>query len=85
MLEALPLSQVLAVLSLANAFVGNDSGISHMAGAMGVHTFAVFGPTDPRLYRPLGDRVEILRAEAETFATHSAPELQAKVLDALLK
>ena len=84
-LEALPLHHVLTVLSLANAFVGNDSGVSHMAGAIGVRTFTVFGPTDPRVYHPLGDRVEVLRTDPETFITHTSPELQTKVLNSLLK
>lgn len=84
-IEGLPLQQIVAVLSLANAFVGNDSGVSHMAGAMGLRTFTVFGPTDPQVYQPLGERVEVLHADPETFLTHSSPELQTQVLDSLLK
>ena len=84
-LEGLPLSRILAVLSLANAFVGNDSGVSHMAGAMGARCFTVFGPTDSRMYHPLGERVQILHADVETFSTRPAPDLQRQVLDSLLK
>ena len=85
MLEDLPLSSILAVLSLANAFVGNDSGVSHLAGAMGIRTFTAFGPTNSQVYHPLGERVEILNADAETFLTCPSPGLQRQVLDSLLK
>jgi ADP-heptose:LPS heptosyltransferase len=36
-----------AVISRARLFVGNDSGPTHMARALGVPTVALFGPTDP--------------------------------------
>jgi len=39
----LPLVEVLRVLSCASGFVGNDSGLSHLAAAMGIRTAAVFG------------------------------------------
>jgi ADP-heptose:LPS heptosyltransferase len=42
------------------AFVGNDSGITHLAGYTGVPTVPLFGPTDPVVWRPLGPKVEIL-------------------------
>jgi ADP-heptose:LPS heptosyltransferase len=38
----------------ADCFIGNDSGISHLAWAMGKKTIALFGPTNPAQYRPLG-------------------------------
>ena len=57
-----PLREVLALLATARAFVGNDSGITHLA-ARATATLAIFGPTDPRLWRPLGRKV-IVRAAA---------------------
>jgi heptosyltransferase-3 len=44
-LTNLSLADVLAVLSNAGGYIGNDSGITHLAAAMGVKTVAVFGPT----------------------------------------
>jgi heptosyltransferase-3 len=41
-------------------FVGNDSGITHLAGYLGIPTLALFGPTDFRIWGPVGRRVEIL-------------------------
>lgn len=54
---------LLAELSRAFAYVGNDSGPSHVSGIIGVPTLALFGPTNPAVWRPLGPRVKTLRAE----------------------
>lgn len=43
------------ILSRARLFVGNDSGITHLAAATGVPTLALFGPTDPACWAPLGN------------------------------
>lgn len=43
-----------AVLRHAAALVGNDSGLGHMAAAVGIPTLTLFGPTDPERYRPWG-------------------------------
>ena len=46
------LPEVLGILSLARLFVGNDSGLGHLAGAVGTPSAVVFGPTDPDSTRP---------------------------------
>ena len=46
------LPEVLGILATASLFVGNDSGISHLAAAAGTPTAVVFGPTDPEATRP---------------------------------
>jgi hypothetical protein len=51
-----------AVLARAGAFVGNDSGVSHLAAAWGAPTVALFGPTDPGVWSPVGPRVTIVRS-----------------------
>jgi ADP-heptose:LPS heptosyltransferase len=43
-----------AVLARAAAFVGNDSGLGHIAAAVGVPTLTLFGPGQPQRYRPWG-------------------------------
>jgi len=65
-LADLPLLVVAAVLLRARAYLGNDSGLAHLAGQLGLPTLALFGPTDPELWRPLGPRVHALRAEPLT-------------------
>lgn len=46
------LPEALGILSFARLFVGNDSGLGHLAGAVGTPTVVVFGPTDPDATRP---------------------------------
>jgi len=59
-LEGLALPQVAHELRRCRLFVGNDSGITHLAAYMGCPTVALFGPTDPRIWGPVGRRVDIL-------------------------
>lgn len=47
-------------LQAAAAFVGNDSGVTHLAAALGVPTIAVFGPTDPEVWAPIGTHVQVV-------------------------
>lgn len=46
------LPEALGVLSSARLFVGNDSGLAHLASAAGTPSVVVFGPTDPDATRP---------------------------------
>lgn len=47
-------------LASARVYIGNDSGITHLAAAVGTPVVAVFGPSDPQIWRPLGERVRIV-------------------------
>jgi len=60
-LEGLTLSDVAEEIRRCRAFIGNDSGITHLAAYWGCPTIALFGPTDPRLWGPVGRRVKVLR------------------------
>jgi hypothetical protein len=51
-------------LAGARAYIGNDSGITHLAAAVGVPTVALFGPTDPAVWGPRGSCVRILKKSA---------------------
>jgi ADP-heptose:LPS heptosyltransferase len=53
---------VAAVLARCRLFVGNDSGLSHLAAAAGAPTLALFGPTDPLHYAPWGDHCCVVEA-----------------------
>jgi hypothetical protein len=48
-------------LAGARVYVGNDSGITHLAAAVGTPVVAVFGPTDPAVWGPRGRRVQTMR------------------------
>ncbi|MDA8432728.1 MAG: glycosyltransferase family 9 protein [Nitrospiraceae bacterium] len=58
-----PLSSIASVLMASSLYVGNDSGITHLAAALGRPVVAIFGPTDPAVWAPLGDKVKIIRAD----------------------
>ena len=47
----------------AQAYLGNDSGITHIAAALGIPTLALFGPTDPRVWCSRGVHVRHLKHE----------------------
>ena len=51
---------VAAILSKTNLFVGNDSGLGHIAAAVGAKTLTLFGPGNPDRYRPWGKKGRIV-------------------------
>jgi ADP-heptose:LPS heptosyltransferase len=53
-----------AALRRATVYCGNDSGVTHLAAGLGVPTVAVFGASDPALWRPRGPRVRVRGAPA---------------------
>ncbi|WP_322480802.1 glycosyltransferase family 9 protein [Thermogemmatispora sp.] len=59
----LPLLKVATQIQRARCYLGNDSGLSHLAGLLGVPTVTLFGPTDPAVWRPLGPAVVTVRAQ----------------------
>jgi ADP-heptose:LPS heptosyltransferase len=59
--ENLPLPHLAALLE-SSLFVGHDSGISHIAGAVRARCILLFGPTDPAVWAPANEGVSVLRA-----------------------
>jgi heptosyltransferase-3 len=78
-LEALPdaidlvgklsLPEVAAVLACADLYVGNDSGLMHIAAATGTPTLGLFGPTPASEYGPVGLRAEAVLADGPPATT----------------
>jgi ADP-heptose:LPS heptosyltransferase len=61
LLNGAPLERLAAVLARCRLFLGNDSGLTHLAAALGgPEVVALFGPTDPRVWAPPGARVRVL-------------------------
>src|SRR5258705_213721 len=58
-LKGLDLGTVAGIARLATGFVGNDSGVSHLAAGTGAPGVVIFGPSDPQRWRPLG-RIAVL-------------------------
>lgn len=53
------LRELASVLSLSDLVIGNDSGVTHIAAALGIPTAVFFLTSDPAVWKPLGDRVRI--------------------------
>ena len=70
-----PLLEVARHLQQCRGYLGNDSGITHLAAMLGVPTVAIFGPSDPVIWRPVGDRVRVIHA----------PELEALSVDVVME
>jgi len=70
----LDVTEVAALLSVADLYLGNDSGISHLAAAVGAFGVALFGPTDPRSWRPLSKRMRAMTLDPWSAIGEAAPE-----------
>ena len=68
----------------AALFVGADTGPTHLAAAAGTPTVALFGPTDPARFGPVGPRVRILRDESGAYNA-GRPGLPGLTHDAVLE
>jgi heptosyltransferase-2/heptosyltransferase-3 len=53
---ALTLSEIGALAAESALYLGNDTGLTHVAAASGARTVMILGPTDPRRYAPFADR-----------------------------
>lgn len=60
MAKSLPLPQLSTLLKECTAFAGHDSGISHLAAALGLPTFVLWGETPQVVWQPRGKQVRIL-------------------------
>lgn len=64
---SLPLRVLGAILARSGLFIGNDSGVAHLAAAFGAPSLVLFGPTSARAWRPLGLAVQALEAPERTM------------------
>ncbi len=58
--QNLSLLELSREIAKARLFIGNDSGITHLAAYIGCPTIALFGPTDPRVWGPIGRRARVI-------------------------
>jgi heptosyltransferase-3 len=68
----LPLPELARRLAGCGLFLGHDSGVSHLAAAVGTPCVLLFGPSDPAIWAPPGPHVKTL---------HHGPELSAVSVD----
>ena len=63
-------------LASARVYIGNDSGITHLAAAVGTPVVAIFGPTDPVVWAPRGKDISLVVGRLEDITVE-------RVLDGL--
>ena len=71
------------MLTRCRLFVGHDSGISHLAAAVGVPCVLLFGPTDPDIWAPPQPQVRVVRSPDETLVGLPLETVKAVVTEAL--
>jgi len=71
-LTNVPLEELAARLAGCQAYVGNDSGVSPLAGLCGAHSGVLFGPTSPKVWRPVGPRVHVMTFDTGVESVVSA-------------
>ncbi|MDR3556728.1 MAG: glycosyltransferase family 9 protein [Syntrophobacteraceae bacterium] len=79
-----------ALLSLCGLYIGSDSGVSHLAGAVGIPAIAVFGPTDPAVWAPRGSGAIAVRRtwneeEILRWAPTEKPDFQDEQITEIIK
>jgi ADP-heptose:LPS heptosyltransferase len=82
-IEGRPIGDVAAVLRDADLVLCNDTGIMHVACAVGANTLAVFGPTDPARWAPRCRNLEVIRAENGDLAGLDAGAVAERALRAI--
>ncbi|WP_255448603.1 glycosyltransferase family 9 protein [Telmatospirillum sp. J64-1] len=63
-----------AVLARCSFYLGNDSGLMHMAAASKLPTLGLFGPSDERIYGPWGEHTACLRTKRSFQEILASPE-----------
>ncbi len=66
------LPRIAALLGRTRGYVGNDSGISHLAGAIGAPGVALFGASDPDVWSPRGKSILVTQAATMCVACEAA-------------
>ena len=80
-LTDLSLTRVLGLLCCVDGFIGNDSGITHLAAALGVKTYSIYGPTNPAVYKSIGPAVTVFSSNLASFARKPSMKSQRKFLE----
>ena len=79
------LLEAAACLSESTAFVGNDSGLGHMAAALRVPTVTVFGPGQPDRYKPWGPLASVVLAPNQNLRALLAESVANNLLSHLAR
>lgn len=82
-LSDLSLVALARLLSGTRLYLGNDSGVTHLASCVGAPVVALFGPTDPARWGPTGESVSILQGKTSCAPCGSSPQAECTSPDCL--
>jgi ADP-heptose:LPS heptosyltransferase len=66
-LQNYSLQSLAVILRQSRLYLGNDSGISHLAAAAGAPSVVLFGPSNPCVWRPVGPNVRVLQGNGQSY------------------
>ncbi len=75
---------IAAVMQRSTLFIGNDSGLMHIAAAVGTPTIGLFGPTDKHKYAPYGPHCHVVSTPESPEALMDYPEFHWLTCDSLM-
>jgi ADP-heptose:LPS heptosyltransferase len=75
LITGLPIREVAAILKQMDLVISNDTGIMHVAAAVGVPVLSLFGPTDPLQWAPIGDKHRFIQAKDGNMGSISVEEV----------
>lgn len=81
----LTITETSAFLKKCKVFVGNDSGLMHMAAALGVPTVGLFGPSMPEHYGPWGPHARYVRSDLSYKELVQTPHFDHRKTDNLMQ
>jgi heptosyltransferase-3 len=73
----------LAAVLERSIFIGHDSGISHLAAAAGANCVLLFGPTDPNVWAPRNNNVQVLSAQSRKLSDLEIASVETVVSSAM--
>ena len=81
----LDLLALFAALHRCQLFIGNDSGLMHLAACAGLPTLGLFGPSDDRIYGPWGARTACVRTPESLAQLTAAPDYDHRTTGTLMR
>jgi ADP-heptose:LPS heptosyltransferase len=79
LVENSPIRKVAAIINSLDLFLANDTGIMHVAGASKVNLLSLFGPSDPLLWAPIGNKNRYIASRDKTIEGLSEEEVYAMI------
>jgi heptosyltransferase-2 len=74
-ISGISILEMAGILKLSDQVLCNDTGVMHVSSAVGARTLALFGETDPALWKPPGDHIKALRSPDKKISSIRVEEV----------